>query len=265
MSRRLAFRGNSGIRGLQAKARIRTTILAPNDEDPTLFDAVQISGLVRLRRFRSNAQWPIFVRSDFSDDGRPLGNQPMPIFPSSSDTDFLLTDYCSLPLPSIEIVPFDGGTTYELGEGPVGNRGVTDILYGSLTRCFATRFRDESNEFGECFTDINAPIETALTDVILRDDLAKDLKLESKLIQGEQSRPLFGRRAVELPCPEQVQALGPVPQAAATPLMPRYKAMLESVFEHLGWDANRFHVMRLEMKYPPVPSKLLVRFPLESS
>ena len=36
-SRKLAFRGNSGIWGMQAKVRLRTAFLAPNSEDPSQF------------------------------------------------------------------------------------------------------------------------------------------------------------------------------------------------------------------------------------
>ncbi len=263
MSRKLAFRGNSGIRGMQAKTRVRTMILAPNADDPDMLDTVQISGMIRLRRFRANAKWPLFVRGEFNDDGTSLSTQPQPLFPGSQSSDFLMADYCSLPLPEIKVTPFARGTVHELGEGPVGNSGVTDILYGSLSRKFATRYRDEANEYGECFADINAPVEALLFDVVLHEDLSRDLKLETKLFSGEQARPLFGRHSVELPCPEQVQKLGSVQQGAATPLMPRYKQMLESVLESLNWDPARFQLNRLEMKFPPVPSSAVVRFPLE--
>jgi hypothetical protein len=263
-SRKLAFRGNSGIRGLQAKARIRTTVLSPSADDSDLLDTIQISGMIQLRRFRSNASWPLFVKRNFNDDGSALEDTLQPLFPGSEGTDYLLPEFCSLPLPEIRVVACDRGNTYELGEGPVGNSGSVDLLYGSISKRFASRFRDGVNEYGECFAEINAPVEHLLFDLIVHEELAERVEVETKLLQGEESRPRLGRQAVELPCPEQAQDLGNARQAASTQRMPRYRAMLESVFERVGWDLDRYRIFRLEMKYPPLPSVVLLRFPLES-
>lgn len=44
--------------------------------------------------------------------------------------------------------------------------------------------------------------------------------------------------------------------------MPRYQSMLETVFRQLDFDPARFRMHRIELKYPPLPSVLMVRFPL---
>ncbi|MCA9299565.1 MAG: hypothetical protein KDA28_10890, partial [Phycisphaerales bacterium] len=47
-SRKLAFRGNCGLWGLQATARVTAQFIAPNDTNPDLLDAGQLTGLEQV-------------------------------------------------------------------------------------------------------------------------------------------------------------------------------------------------------------------------
>jgi hypothetical protein len=44
--------------------------------------------------------------------------------------------------------------------------------------------------------------------------------------------------------------------------VPFYRAMIQSVFSRVGWNAHDFHGFRLSMHYPPIPTLALYRYEL---
>lgn len=68
----------------------------------------------------------------------------------------------------------------------MGEQGVVTVLHGSTMRRFASRYRDEQNTHGELITQINAPVESLLIDVIVHRDLREQMQLESGIYQGRQ-------------------------------------------------------------------------------
>ena len=263
VSRKLAFRGNSGIWGLQAKVRLRTLFLAPNAEDPDWLDFAEVSGLVRLRRFRHDAVVPLFDKGSWNDDGsaREVRDEPLLPGPPGREDTRLLAEFCSQPLPEIRVVPHALGALYELAGGAVGELGAATVLYGNSTRRFAPRHGDEHNTYGELVTQINAPCESLLIDVIVHRDVANEMQLEPSVYQGgPQARS--ERRAPQFPCHEQLQDLGAGPPRVTTPLVPRYGELVEAVFARQGWDPTEFHGLRYEMKYPPTPSSVVLAYRL---
>lgn len=262
VSRKLAFRGNSGIWGLQARLRVRTLFIAPNPEDPNLVDTAQISGLVDICRFRKDAVLPLFETRVYNDDGSVLDapdRQPLEPEVAGYEGSMLLPGFCSAPLPPIKVLEQEYGTRHVLGDGSIGNCGATTVMYGSFTPRFATLYRDENNRFGECSADINVPVETLLFDLIVHKGAADKLEAEPKLLQriGKQ---LWNGHTSELPCPEKLQYLGFGPPRVGTPLMPRYSELVGAVFERTDWDPKDFRALRLEMKYPPVNSTVVLRY-----
>lgn len=264
ISRKLAFRGNSGIWGTQARLRLRAFFIAPNADNADMLDTAQISGLVDLRRFRPGAVQPLFHMSRYNDDGSNLeapAQESIEPDVTGYEGSMLMPSFCSSPLPPLRIVKHERGVLHELGEGPLGNRGASSVIYGSLTRRFAQRHRDENNLYGECLTDINVPVESLLFDLIVHRDVVDELQPEVKLFQGSAT-PQLKPFATPLPCPEDIQDIGSGPPRMATPLMPRYGQLIGSVFKRAGWDPMEFRAVRFEMKYPPVHSSVLVRYSL---
>lgn len=50
--------------------------------------------------------------------------------------------------------------------------------------------------------------------------------------------------------------------SVATPLVPRYSEMQSYVFERMGWTPSDFAGIRLQLKYPPLGSTVILRFEL---
>lgn len=264
VSRKLAFRGNSGIWGVQAKLRLRAVFLAPNAEDPSQLDIAEVSGLLGVRRFRHGAAWPLFQREKFNDDGSRCETPELPLDPDSADpSSFLIPEFCSKPLPTIRATPTRYGLRFEQVGGELGNCGLVTCVYGSSRRKFAPRYRDELNLHGEFFSPINAPVENLMFDVLVhRDLLAEGFKLKAEVLQADSSSPLFDRRGTALPCPERVRRLGHGKPRVVTPLAPRYGEIVEYVYRELDWDAEDFRGFRFEMKYPPLPCTVVLGYEL---
>lgn len=268
LSRKLAFQGNSGIWGCQAKVRVRAVFLAPNASRPDMLDIAHVSGLHELRRFRADAIWPLFKRVSFADDGTPLSE---PSHPNQDEVDFdpgvatggppLLRRFCSKDLPELLVEKVAQGNRYSFGEGRVGNTGRLTVMYGAGTRCFAPRYRDEHNDWAESFLGVNAPAESLLMDIFIHRDMVDEVQLETKLLLGD-SEASFVRSSIELPSPEAIRDLGAYPPMSSTPLMPKHGEMIDEVFSRMAWSGQDFAGFRLEIKHPPTPSTALLRYRL---
>ncbi|MFT5153136.1 MAG: hypothetical protein ACI841_003136 [Planctomycetota bacterium] len=261
-SRRLAFQGNSGIFGIQARTRLRSAFLAPNVSRPDMVDLAQVSGLIDLRRFRPNACWPLFHRSDFNDDGTPREVSVEAIDTSSgtSSDSMLWPEFCSSPLPEVRVVGTRFGSRYELIGERVGNSALATCVYGGIVREFATRYRDEENSRGEFYADINAPTENLIFDMIVHKEIAKEMELQVRLLQIDTASEALSTSVI--PCSETIRTLGVGRPRVSTPLAPTYGRITEGVFKRMGWNAEDFRAWRFEMECPPLPSKVVLSYEL---
>lgn len=268
VSRKLAFRGNCGIWGIHAKTRLTTFFLAPNEEDPGCNDAVFLTGLVRLRRFRPDATWPLIQRQLVDDSGEAI---PLPeeiaIDPAYQESDGpkLLSAFCSSPIPKIRGVEIPKGVLYQLEEGPVGNRGAADVYYGTGIKGVVPRYASPANSHGEFNAILNAPVESLHFDIFVHQDLALPERPKPILIgrmTGGSALPNARRVDELLPISEEVQEISGGLNAVATPLVARYPDMCEAVYRRMGWDPAAFTCYRLVLEYPPIPASVILRFPL---
>lgn len=264
-SRKLAFRGNSGLWGAQARARSTTVLLLPGASDAERVDVVMLGGLVDLRRLRPRTPWPIFFKHSFDAQGNPDLSPPPeePLDPPSPDRANLLREFCSPDLPPIRTVPTSGGVEYVLDSGPIGNLGKCTCFFGSIFRGRAGRYRSPDDTHAEFVSHIHQPTETLQFDVIVDERLGLGRDPEV-LIRGKVGHsgsahsglPLpFLERAVELP--------GPHP-ALDSPWVPQYGRLIEWTLSRLGADPGFLRAHRLVMKYPPMHATVSLRYALPS-
>ncbi len=262
-SRKLAFRGNSGIWGIQARTRLRTTFVAPNPEDPTVLDLAHLSGLIDLRRLRPNAAWPLFQRNTFNDDMSPRETKSEPIDPDADPTSEtrLWAEFCTKPLPQLRATETRLGARYEVIGEEVGNRGLSTCVHGDVVRKFATRYADEENTRGEFYADSNAPAENMIFDLIIHRDLEQELQPEVRvlLFDGNTGAEPGGSA---IACTETIRRMGSVPLRVTTPLVPRYSQIVDKVYQRMDWKPEDFIGLRFEMKCPPLPSTVQMRYDL---
>jgi len=270
-SRKAAFRGNCGVWGIHARARVNSHFLAPNAENPELGDMVLTSGVVGLRRFRAGSIWPL---ARIGGRGGRIGDQGRPrelaIDPDYQDQPGLnlIPEFCSSPIPPIRTVESELGILFELAEGPVGNGSVTDMFLGTALPGVAPMVAGPGNEHGALECKIDAPVQSQQFDFFLHRDfrlpgelewlLAGRLRGELRLDQGLENVDL-------LPLGATPQRVGYGLSVVGTPLAPGYPELCRKVYERMGWNPEDFYCHRLVIEYPPLTSSICVRFELPAA
>lgn len=264
-SRKLAFRGNSGVWGLQAKARITAAFVAPSSSHADLLDTAIVGGIVGLRRLRPVVRWPLFRSHRYRSDGSPEANQPEgeAIDPSfdSPDLPRLIGEFCSTRTPPIRAVRDSRGLMYELMEGRVGNTGAFTCFFGSVYRAHAPRFATEEDKTGEFGSHVMLPFEHLLFDLFVHRDLPFADTVDVRTVWHFDGAPPRDETMLA-PIGEPARELSGRPPLVATPIVERYDRLIATVFERAGWAQGDFRALRLSIAYPPMNSTAIMRFTL---
>jgi hypothetical protein len=266
--RELAFRGNSMIWGVQARTRASTVYIAPG-ATPDKVDYVMTGGLVGFRRLRDSARWRLFRLAAYNDRGNQLLDQQVPeaIETSSKRSDvpsLMLPEFCSPNMPGIESFTGADGREFILPAGPVGNQAAFDCFYGYIARGLPA-YRDAENEWGSTASPITLPVETMLLDIIYHKDAAIPDQPEILVYgfpHGGPDNPSAQTVQNLLPITERAVELAGSPPALATPLAPQLARMAQRVYTRMGWNPSDFRGLRIQIKYPPMSSRVVVRWPL---
>jgi hypothetical protein len=266
VSRKLAFRGNSGILGVQAKARFHTVMLAPNRDRPEMIDCGLIGGWVDFRRIRGDARWVLFRRSPVGDVQRaPNQDEPMDLEVDPSGPALMMKEFCSQAIPDIHTRNEDGVLMDELGPSTIGNSGAFTCVFGSITRAIGPRKADGPEDQGRFRVSISAPVETLQFDMLVHREceFALDQTIKTYCGFATSSNQIPERDL--LPIHATRTDLGAEPPAVQTALFPRYAELTERAFARMGYDRSKFIGIRYEIAYPPFPSTVAVTFPLETA
>ncbi len=266
LSRRLMFRGQSGISGVQAKARLSTWFIAPSPDDPTQLDLATLRGYIRIRRLRPNVEWPIFKTRAWGGTDDQLDRSGwQPIDPDSPPEAPLMREFCRGELPVVGAEATPEGLDFVLRSGPVGNMGSFDCFTGEMMRHAVSRYAQTKDETGELGNAITTPCETLVFDVLYHKSLREVARAEP-IIFGEifaQRQPTpSGTDGRVLPIRPGLVEIAGTPPAVATALVPRYSEMVQFTCARCRWDLKDFAGLRLEMQYPPLHSQIVLRFAL---
>lgn len=263
-TRKMAYQGNSAIWGVQARLRLASFFIAPNSDDPTMVDTASVGALIDVRRLRENAGIPLFWRFSYNDDGSVRdGPRPQPIAENCAESDelMLMSAFSTSPSPEFEEIRSGSVTQYMLRPGLVGNRGLQSWVFGEYVRGFASKYRDEQNEFGEHALPISVPTEWLICDLQVHQDFAFafDPNVYAHAFFGGDSTRVTESELTQLPLSERVQSIGSNPPVVATPLMPDYPEIVDCVYQRLGWKSKEFVGYRFLMKYPPLHANIIVQ------
>lgn len=267
-TRKMGYQCNSSIWGIQARVRMASFFLAPNPDNASMLDTASMGGLIDVRRLRAQASVPLMTRFAYNDDGsamRPPEVEPIELG-SDEDQLMLMKEFCSQPVPKFTKIRSGNTVRWQLAPGPVGNTGLNTWVYGECIRNFAPIYRDPQNTFGEHLAPLNTPCEWALCDILIHKDLrfARDPRAILLSQIGIGPEPVGEDDTIDdiLPMAEEIEAIGHCPPVVATPLIPGYSKMVERVYQRMSWDASDFHGYRIVMKYPPMPTALMIRHDL---
>jgi hypothetical protein len=258
-ARRLAFRGNSAIWGVQARVNLAIHILAPAAADPRRVDLVQVNGLIDFRGLRPDVVWPLFRRAAWSE-GRPAhAIDGEPLVPSRSASGVPLLDaFCSSDLPQLEVVRGAHETTYWLPAREVGRTGELSCIYGSVVRSIGSQYAVGDDRRCDLETNLVTPVELLHTDLLVHESMAWAQSPRAdvySLLERQASMDGNGRTRLRLPTDADLVELGLGLGTMATPHVPRYRELLAQAFAGVGWDPSAFRGFRHVLPYPPVPAR----------
>lgn len=263
-SRKMAFRGNSGVWGAQARVRTTTAIIAPNPEKPDMLDSGLIGGIFDFRRLRPNIRWPMFRPRWYHEDGTPWAHAPNaeafdPAFASTSGPK-LLGDFCTRDATAIVHSDDGRGGAYVLENGPIGNIGATTCVFGTHSRQVFPRYQSPEDVHGDFTTQVLMPVETLIFDAIVHKSI--EYREPEVIVRGHLDNPDNGIKGMSIPIGERVRELPGLPPVIATSLVPRYQEIVDYAFARRGWERRDFRVWRLTLAYPPMHSTVMLRFNL---
>jgi len=179
--RELAYRGSSGIWGVQARTRVNTAFVAPSASGPDKYDAALVTGLVGFRRLRPSAEWRLLRQQVTDDKGGSLGPVIDELIPRvSGQLPMMLYEFCSPNMPELTMVSDTGAHDILLPGGQVGNRAAFDCYYGYRALGIPA-FRAPGNEVGSFGVAVTLPVESVVFDLIFHRSLKIDEAVESQL------------------------------------------------------------------------------------
>jgi len=267
-SRKLAFRGNSGLLGVQAKVRLMTVLMAPNAKDESRVDIAIVRGYLGLRRLRTDVRWPIFqMRAWGSEEGMTRADQwePLESIERGSAGSPIMRRFSSVSERDLEVQHAPTGSNYLLAPGPIGNSGAVDCFVGDCARAAASRYRTKKDSTGEFGATISAPTERLVFDLIVDERLEFVLRPEVRAFMGifmDSTEDTMAGSGMALAVPRVVTALPGRPPAVTTPGVPQYSAIVKLVNERMGWAGDNFRGCRFALSHPPLGSTILLRFTL---
>lgn len=266
--RRMAFRGNSGTLGVTARMQFMARFVVPNPGTPKEADFARVSGLKEFRRLRGDVAWTVSTDWTYHDDGSTAATangSPIDSRFAKNGLPPLMGDFCSQPLPELRCTPIPNrGCRFELVEGDVGRTAATTCVLGwhrASTVPTARTAEDKSVEFS---TWVRTPVEKLVCDLFMHRDIPMAGEMSVHLISmldGTPPTELLAQGRGLLPLHESLEPLG-TPPDTVVPDMPEYSRLTAAVFDRYKWDPSHFRGYRLAMKYPPLPSALMMRYEL---
>jgi hypothetical protein len=266
-SRELAYRGNSAIWGVQARARAMIAFVAPSASGADKLDVVFISGQVGVRRLRPSGR-SLLCRHRDSRGSPTITIESLGSGSEGKSGPALMTEFCSPNMPPLSIETVAGGFDVLLPSGPVGNLATLDCYFGYIARGYAAH-RGSANAFGVLGIPITIPVEMVVFDLVFHRSLAIGETVEALLYGAADRSPERSTTDEQdphardrLPMSERPLELAGRPPALSTPVVPAITRIAEHVYKRMGWDPKEFQGLRLQVPYPPASSYVEMRWPL---
>lgn len=257
-SRKLAFRGNSGIWGVQARVRYDLIVLAPGEGD--FVDTAFLAAWVDFKRLRPDAPWRVFKQRMRKTPGQSLPQ--LPLDPAQAPGGpMLVSEFCE-GVPPLLMCTDDPFTYCEIGPSAAGAAGAFTLVMGFVQRRHGSRYASVPSGRVELGTNVLAPVEHLVVDLLAHESLGltRDaaMYLSSAAFNDGSERNAFTR----LPIAIERKSLGR-PAILAHPELPDLGRWANRVFEVGGWRREQFTGLRFEIDWPPFPSVGVIDLPLE--
>jgi hypothetical protein len=265
--RREAFRANSHVLGVRARTRYQLDVVVPS-RGPYMPQLARVRGWYGLQRTRTDARWVLsrsfmlqshgrterFRRAALAGGDLPAGAEgPAPLAPA----------FCSPADPPVQRTrSADGVIVDELGPGPIGEAGASDIV--TAERLSEIPADDVDRDV--LGVHVRTPSERLCYEVLLHRDIAGDALPTIDVFTTLNAESLAARPDPRDRIPmldrEAIRSLGAADTAPPAVEVPHHAALCSWVLERLGAEARDYLVFRSVMRFPPIPTLVWVTYRL---
>lgn len=259
-----AFRALSQLKGVEARTIVATVFLHPS-RDGQRIDIVWASGLIGLHRLRPSAPVKFATRKFASeteqDERRPrsLAGEPLEGLEGGR-----LDDFCSTPLPPIDIHRVGEVVHYTLADGGFGRAHASDLIFAEVDRSeLPRRLPASSPRKRYVFAEASLPARVLQLDAFVHQDLftgPPDLQIYDTALDGIADANDRARDIDRFDMLESIESLGKGVARARSDDVPRYNALTSHVCDSLGWDGAAMHGFRCRIEYPVYGSQVTMLF-----
>lgn len=262
-SRMLAFRGASGIWGLQSQTQVVARFMAPSRTRSGFLDQTMVTGWTDVRRLRPIEAWPLFHSDVRNDDGTSFGPDPRkaPITESAAPDAWMMREFCAGEEPAVRTRNTEQGISFELANGPVGRSGEFTCFFGYFFPGAVPRHADVHNTFGEFRHMVTIPARSFLLDLFVHREVNEALAMTVEAYGNLRAADLKPEPALRIPMSETLIDMGVNPRVA-TPLVDRYPELVDRAIGRGGWSLADFRLLRLRYEFPPMNATMSIRYPL---
>jgi hypothetical protein len=253
-SKQATFKSMSFLLGYYCDLMSSALMLVPTDA-PGIADSIEITRRVGVRRMRSTATIPLFSFTPWSGDGPDRIGPIVPDANGSRPENLLLPEFCSDPMPAVEVV----------NEGSSFAVVLPGTMHAESAMDFAWAFRHQECHRVSPETDIQVlhayflhmPTRRVVRDLFIAESIYEGVEpIVTWALPGtrqHENPPRDGASnyyaRVELDA--EYEPLGDSSKRAyAIPGMPGQDRMIQSVLERTGHAKTRFRGWRCTLEYP---------------
>ncbi|MFH1748750.1 MAG: hypothetical protein ABIG44_17075 [Planctomycetota bacterium] len=262
-NRRAMYKAVANLKGVTAKACLRTYLVHPSD-DPVRHDYAMVLGLLGLRRLRPRAVVQVsnihLARNGGNDARLTLDGQAV-----ESVDGLLLKPYCSPALSRLVVRHVGASMQYVLEGEEMGLSSAVDVVIGEVNRAFFKRYRTaEGRRSTGAFTEVEQPMKTLVFDMLLHEDVwpgcTPELRIYDMVVRGPADANDPTRDIDRLETAESIEFLDHDVARFRAAEIPEYVDMLRLVCGKLGWDGKKFRGYRCRIRYPFYGSQVCMDF-----
>ncbi len=124
-------------------------------------------------------------------------------------------------------------------------------------------YGEKKGDCGRHLARCDIPAELLVLDLLIHKDFTFAIPPKPALcsLAASSSPPPLPERKY-LPFNERLQDLGVSTVPPATPEVPRYAKLLQTIYERTGWNPDEFHAFRMKIPYPAFPTAIELCYPL---
>lgn len=257
IAKQSVFRGMSQLLGTSCEVEHFAAIVHPGAGDPSRADQVWLNVIRGLRRVRPGLPVPY-------DTVHPTG--PVQTLDGGRVEDIrglLLEEFCTRPLPRLDVRASKDVIWYTVGGDGVGVRSAVDFAHATLHpgRHPVSRPRGSPAQWASMAIGVSRPARVFVIDAIVHDDVYPDA---APALEVRRTVGVFGEARAHgnerFDVVESVLPLGRGLGSFRCADTPGYRQILAHICGRRGWDRSKFRGYRCRIEYPVYSAEVALKF-----